>query len=51
LSVGLLSKVLSVRDAIRSGLRTYDFLKGGEAYKQHLGGRPLPLYRCRVDLV
>jgi len=49
--VGLLSKVLSVRDAIRSGLRTYDFLKGGEAYKQRLGGRPLPLYLCRVDLV
>lgn len=50
LSVGLLSKLLSIRDAIRSGLRTYDFLKGGEAYKHRLGGRPLPLYRCRVDL-
>jgi CelD/BcsL family acetyltransferase involved in cellulose biosynthesis len=49
LSVGLLSKVLSIRNAIESGLRTYDFLKGGEAYKQRLGGRPLPLYRCRVE--
>jgi CelD/BcsL family acetyltransferase involved in cellulose biosynthesis len=50
LSVGYLSKVLSIRDAIESGLRTYDFLKGAEAYKQRLGGRPLPLYRCRVAL-
>ena len=50
LSVGLLSKVLSIQDAIRSGMRTYDFLKGGEAYKRRLGGRPLPLYRCRVEL-
>jgi CelD/BcsL family acetyltransferase involved in cellulose biosynthesis len=50
LSVGFLSKVLSIRDGIRSGLRTYDFLKGGEAYKQRLGGRPLSLYRCRLDL-
>ena len=50
LSVGLLSKVLSIRDAIRSGLKTYDFLKGDEAYKQRLGGRPLPLYRCRLEL-
>jgi CelD/BcsL family acetyltransferase involved in cellulose biosynthesis len=50
LSVGLLSKVLSIRDAIESGLGTYDFLKGAEAYKQRLGGRPLPLYRCRAVL-
>ena len=50
LSVGYLSKVLSIRDAIESGLMTYDFLKGGEAYKQRLGGRSLPLYRCRVTL-
>lgn len=50
LSIGLLSKLLSIRDAIRSGLKTYDFLKGAEAYKQRLGGRPRPLYRCEVDL-
>jgi CelD/BcsL family acetyltransferase involved in cellulose biosynthesis len=50
LSVGFLSKVLSIQDAIEFGLKTYDFLKGGEAYKQRLGGRPLPLYRCRVEL-
>ncbi len=50
LSVGFLSKVLSLKDGIQSGLKAYDFLKGGEIYKKRLGGRPLQLYNCRVDL-
>lgn len=51
LSVGLLSKVLSIGEAIRMGRRSYDLLKGEEAYKRHLGGKPVPLYRCRVRLL
>ncbi|GAB4272894.1 MAG: hypothetical protein Kow0092_28070 [Deferrisomatales bacterium] len=50
LSVGLLSKVCSVRDAIERGLARYDFLRGAEPYKMRLGGRPRDLYRCRVHL-
>ncbi len=50
LSVGVMSKVFSLRDGIRSGLKTYDFLKGAEAYKYRLGGKPIPLYSCRIDL-
>ena len=50
LSVGLLSKVLSIKESIQSGKRTYDFLKGAEAYKQRLGGQPVKLYRCLVEL-
>jgi CelD/BcsL family acetyltransferase involved in cellulose biosynthesis len=50
LSVGLLSKVLSMRDTIERGRRTYDFLKGGEPYKYRLGGRPVRVYRCEVAL-
>jgi CelD/BcsL family acetyltransferase involved in cellulose biosynthesis len=50
LSVGILCKVLSIRDGIDRGLAKYDFLKGEEAYKHHLGGRPVPIYRCRIDL-
>jgi CelD/BcsL family acetyltransferase involved in cellulose biosynthesis len=50
LSVGLLSKVLSVRDSIERGRKTYDFLKGGEPYKYRLGGRPVRVYRCVVAL-
>jgi CelD/BcsL family acetyltransferase involved in cellulose biosynthesis len=49
-SVGLLCKVFSIRDSIERGRRTYDFLKGGEAYKYRLGGTPVRLYRCGVTL-
>jgi CelD/BcsL family acetyltransferase involved in cellulose biosynthesis len=50
LSVGLLSKVYSIRDSIHQGMAKYDFLKGAEEYKHRLGGIPLPLYTCRVNL-
>jgi CelD/BcsL family acetyltransferase involved in cellulose biosynthesis len=50
LSVGILCKILSIRDAIARGLGTYDFLKGDEIYKRQLGGRPVPIYNCRIDL-
>jgi len=51
LSVGFLSKVLSIQEAIREGKRKFDFLKGPEAYKRRLGGKPVPLYRCRLRIV
>ena len=50
LSVGVLSKVLNIRDGIESGLKRYDFLKGPEAYKRHLGGSPVQLLRCRARI-
>lgn len=50
LSVGILCKILSIRDAIDAGLGAYDFLKGDEGYKRQLGGKPVPIYRCRIDL-
>lgn len=50
LSVGVLSKVLSIRNAIESGCRHYDFLKGTEVYKRRIGGRHTPLYRCTIDI-
>lgn len=51
LSVGILCKLLSIRDAMARGLDTYDFLKGDEAYKRQLGGKPVTIYRCRIDLI
>ena len=50
LSVGLLSKVLTIKESIRRGKKKYDFLKGTEEYKYRLGGKPVPLYRCQVKL-
>jgi CelD/BcsL family acetyltransferase involved in cellulose biosynthesis len=50
LSVGLVSKILSIKDSIERGIRKYDFLKGGEAYKYRLGGKEVPLYDCQILL-
>jgi CelD/BcsL family acetyltransferase involved in cellulose biosynthesis len=47
-SVGVLSKVLSIQTGIEAGCRRYDFLKGAETYKRHLGGYEVPLYRCLI---
>jgi CelD/BcsL family acetyltransferase involved in cellulose biosynthesis len=50
LSAGLLSKVLAIKDSIEKGKDRFDFLKGAEVYKSHLGGREVPLYRCQVTI-
>jgi CelD/BcsL family acetyltransferase involved in cellulose biosynthesis len=50
LSVGLLSKVLTIKESIQRGKKKYDFLKGTEDYKHRLGGKPVPLYRCQVKV-
>ena len=50
LSVGLLSKVLCIQKSIEAGRRKFDFLKGAEVYKYHLGGREIPLYRCEISI-
>lgn len=38
LSVGLLNKALCIQEAIESGKRKFDFLRGNERYKYNLGG-------------
>jgi CelD/BcsL family acetyltransferase involved in cellulose biosynthesis len=50
LSIGILSKVFSIKDGIQAGCRRYDFLKGSEVYKKRIGGKQLPLYRCEIQL-
>lgn len=50
LSVGLLSKVLGIKESIEKGKKRFDLLKGSEAYKYHLGGREVPLYRCQITI-
>lgn len=50
LSVGVLSKVLSIKNSIEESRSTYDFLKGAEEYKYHLGGREIPIYSCRITI-
>lgn len=48
LSVGLISKILSIKDSIERGRDKYDFLRGAENYKYRLGGREIPLHGCRI---
>ncbi len=50
LSAGLLSKVLAIKDSIEKGKKRFDFLKGEEIYKYHLGGKEVPLYRCQIAI-
>ena len=50
LSVGILCKILSIRQGIEMGCRHYDFLKGAEEYKRRIGGREVALHGCALDL-
>lgn len=48
LAVGLMLKAFCIRDAIERGLTYFDFLRGPEPYKYHLGGRDIGLHRMIV---
>ena len=48
LSAGLMSKVLCIKESIEQGKKKWDFLKGSEIYKYHLGGQEVPLYNCQI---
>jgi CelD/BcsL family acetyltransferase involved in cellulose biosynthesis len=50
LSVGIISKALCIKDSIKRGKKRFDFLKGEEQYKHHLGGKRVPLYNCSISL-
>ncbi|MBM3942689.1 MAG: GNAT family N-acetyltransferase [SAR202 cluster bacterium] len=47
-SVGLLLHALCLRDAIEQGKKYFDFLRGPEPYKYHLGGQDHILYQMVV---
>ena len=48
LSVGLMSKVLCIQESIKQGKKKFDFLKGNEVYKYHLGGKEVTLSNCQI---
>ena len=51
LGAGLISKILCIKDSTEKGRKKFDFLKGAEVYKYRLGGKEVPLDRCRITLV
>ena len=50
LSVGLISKILCIKDSTERGKKKFDFLKGAEVYKYRLGGKEIPLHRCQIKI-
>jgi CelD/BcsL family acetyltransferase involved in cellulose biosynthesis len=50
LSVGLLCKVLCLKESIEKGRKKWNFLRGAEAYKYQLGGQEVPLYSCQITI-
>ena len=50
LSAGLICKILAIKASIEQGKKRFDFLKGSEFYKYHLGGKEVPLYRCQITI-
>ncbi len=50
LSVGVISKIFSIRESIERGRATFDFLKGAEDYKYRLGGTEISLHGCHIVL-
>lgn len=49
LSVGLISKAYCIKDAIEKGMTYFDFLRGSESYKYHLGGKDKLLYQMIIN--
>ena len=47
-SVGLLLNALCLRDAIEQNKQYFDFLRGSEPYKYHLGGQDRSIYQMVV---
>ena len=47
-SVGFVNKAWTIKDAIESGKRTFDFLRGTERYKYDLGAEDRSIYTIRI---
>ena len=45
LSVGLLNHALAIKASIEQGLEVFDFMRGNESYKYHLGGVDRSVFR------
>jgi len=50
LSVGVLSKALYIKNCIERKKKKFDFLKGNEHYKYHLGGKEVQLSNLRIEM-
>ncbi len=49
LAVGLLNHAINILASIREGIEVYDFMRGDERYKYHLGAVDRHIYTARLD--
>ena len=49
LSVGLLNHALAIKSSIEEGHRVFDFMRGNEPYKYHLGGIDRQIYALKAS--
>ena len=42
--------VACIQESIQEKKNKFDFLKGNEDYKHHLGGKEISLYNCQISL-
>lgn len=49
-SVGVISKLMTIRQSIERGMQYYDFLSGNEHYKFQLGGIEETLFSCSIRM-
>jgi CelD/BcsL family acetyltransferase involved in cellulose biosynthesis len=45
-SLGIVSKLMTIKTSIKTAQQAYDFLCGTERYKYDMGGHEIPLSRC-----
>lgn len=50
LSVGLICKLLCLKQSIEEGKKKFNFLKGSEVYKYRIGGKEVPIYNCQIKI-
>ena len=49
LAVGLLNHAINILSSIDEGIKVYDFMRGDERYKYHLGAVDRRIYTARLD--
>ena len=49
LAVGLLNHAYNIQRSIEQGLKVFDFMRGDESYKYHLGGQDRRLFRLTAQ--
>ena len=49
LAVGLLNHAINILASIEEGIKVYDFMRGDERYKYHLGAKDRRIYTVRLD--